>query len=62
MNKLIKCETCQKEIAKIAKLCPNCGQPTKAERTRKTVALVIALVLTLPWALLIGACVIGTIL
>ena len=62
MKNSIECEICQKEISKIAKVCPNCGEPSKAEKRKKNIIGVVALIVVFPWALLIGACVIGAVL
>ena len=33
--KLIKCEACEKEISKMAKACPNCGELSKEAKRSK---------------------------
>ena len=36
MSKLIKCKSCEKEISKTAKVCPNCGEPSKSSKMMQT--------------------------
>ena len=49
---LIKCKECKKEIAKDAKLCPNCGTLTKygkelKAKKQKTILIAILVLLVL---------------
>ena len=51
MSKLKQCPSCQKEVAKSAKICPNCGQKLKKGLCFKIlIALIVAIILAMIFA------------